>query len=117
MRPLTLVLGAVVAVVSLGVAFLLYSRYGDADLRAGVRTFTVESDTLVRVQFDVVKDPATAALCTVRARGADGGEVATALVRIEPSPQSRQVITRELATTARAVSGEVTGCSPTTVTG
>ena len=106
-----MLVAAVAAVVGLAVAVLLFRGYGPGGVAYESRGYTVESDALVRVEFEVAKDPAAAAVCSVRAQDRTGAEVGNALVRIGPSPQSRQVVTHDLPTTARAVTGEVTGCS------
>ena len=111
MRPVPLVLAAATGAVSLGVAGLLYARFGSPDVSYGPRRYVVESDTRVLVEFEVAKDPAASAVCTVRARDATGAEAGIALVRVGPAPQRTVRVVRELTTTARAVVGEVTGCT------
>ena len=111
MRPAALVLGGLTAAASLGVAVLLFQRYGSPDVQFGTRAFVVESDTLVRVEFEVAKDPAATVLCTVHARDPSGLEAGVALVSVGPAPQRRVVVVHPLQTTARATTGEVTGCS------
>ena len=103
--------GTLGGLVGLVVAFLLWQTYGRSELGFGPRGFTVSSDTLVEVEFEVDKDPGATALCTVRARERSGAEVGTALVRVGPSAERRQVVSYDLATTGRAATGELTGCS------
>ena len=109
--------GVLGAVVGLVVAVLLYRSYGASEVGFGPRGFTVVSDSLVRVEFEVDKDAAATALCTVRSRDRTGAEVGTALVRVGPSAGRRQVVTHDLTTSGRAASGEVTGCSLEAATG
>ena len=111
MRPVPLVLSALAALAALSAAFLLYSRFGAPEVAYGSLGYAVESDRQVRVEFEVVKDPARTALCTVRARAADGGQAGLALLRVGPAPQRRVVQTHDLLTTARAVTAEVTDCT------
>lgn len=111
MSRTTLLLGGAVMLACLGLAVLLFSRFGQTDVGFGARGFEVLSDRAVRVDFEVRKDPADTAVCTVRARDADGAETGQALVRIGPSDQGTVVVRHELATQARANTGEVTGCS------
>ncbi len=113
MRPVTLVLGGLAVLVSLGIAIILYQAYGQAEVGFGPRGYTVESDTLVRVVFDVEKDPAATALCTVRARDRFGDEAGSALVTVGPSPRRQQTVTYDLSTRARANTGEITDCTLT----
>lgn len=106
-------IGVVVAgLLSLGLAVLLYARFGDPDVQVAVRTYDIVSDTRVDVEFSVRKDPEATVVCTVRARGEDGGEVGNALVRVGPSDEGSVLLTHELPTIARAATGEVTGCTP-----
>ena len=111
MRPAVLVLGGLTVAASLGAAVLLYQRYGDPDVQSGTRGYVVASDTLVTVEFEVAKDPAATALCTVRAQDRTGADAGVALVRVGPSAERRVVVAHPLQTTSRATTGEVTGCS------
>ena len=111
MRPAVLVLGGLTVAASLGAAVLLFQRYGDPDVQSGTRGYVVASDTLVTVEFEVAKDPAATALCTVRAQDRTGADAGVALVRVGPSAGRRVVVAHPLQTTSRATTGEVTGCS------
>ena len=111
MRPAVLVLGGLTAAASLGAAVLLFQRYGSPDVQSGTRGYVVASDTLVTVEFEVAKDPAATALCTVRAQDRTGADAGVALVRVGPSAERRVVVVHPLQTTSRATTGEVTGCS------
>ena len=112
MRPVPIVLSVLAALAALGTAFLLYSRFGAPEVAYGALGYEVQSDRQVRVEFEVVKDPAQTALCTLSARSADGGQAGVALVRVGPAPERRVVQSHELLTTVRAVTGEVTDCTP-----
>jgi len=110
-RPVPLVLSVLGALVALVATFLLYGRFAAPDVTYGSLGYSVESDRQVRVEFEVVKDPARSAVCTVQARRADREQAGIALVRVGPAPQERVVQAHELLTTARAVSAEVTDCT------
>jgi len=110
-RPVPLLLGSVAALVSLGVAVLLFRAFGTTEVGFGPRGYTVSSDRSVQIVFEVDKDPAATALCSVRARDRYGSEAGTALVRVGPSAKRHLVVTYDLATTARANTGEITGCT------
>ena len=112
MKPVPIVLGAVVVALSLVVAVVLYGRYGPGEVRSGLLSFEVVSDSTVRIRFEVVKDPAQTAVCTVRARDREGTEAGVALVRVEPAAEGRTRVSYDLATRLRATSGELIGCSP-----
>lgn len=92
---------------------LLYNRYFTEQVRARVIDFQVLSDDTVRIDVEVVKPAGSPAYCLLRARGADGAEVGREVVAIDPAGSDRKVLRREheLATTARAVTGESAGCS------
>ena len=111
MQPAVLFLGGLTVAASLGAAVVLFQRYGDPDVQSGTRGYVVESDALVQVEFEVAKDPAATALCTVRAQDRTGAEAGLALVRVGPAPARRVVVVHPLPTTSRAITGEVTGCS------
>ena len=103
--------GLAVAVgLSLLVAVVLWQRFGVSGPAAGVRGFAVLSDTAVRVELEVRKDPASTVLCSLRARERSGEQVGTALVRVGPAPEQRVRAVHEIPTSARAVTGEVLGC-------
>lgn len=112
MKPVPLVLGALVVAASLAVAVLLYGRFGPGEVQSTLLGYEVVSDSTVRVRFQVDKDPAATVLCTVRARERSGAEAGVALVRVGPAPDGRVEKTYDLVTRARANSGEVLGCSP-----
>ncbi len=104
------VVGVVAALVGLGVAVLLFRGYGTGEVGFGPRGYTVTSDRQVQIVFEVDKEPSATAVCTVRARDRTGLEAGSALVRVGPSSGRRQVVTYDLATTARANTGEITSC-------
>ena len=111
MRPVPLVLAVATGAVSLAVSFSLYQRYGGAEVSFGLLRYVVESDSRVLVEFEVAKDPAASAVCELRARDRSGAEAGTALVPVGPSADRRTTVVHVVPTTARAVLGEVTGCS------
>jgi len=110
-RPVTFVLGGLAVLVSLGVTIVLFRAYGQAEVGFGPRGYTVESDSLVRVVFDVDKKASATALCTVRARDRYGDEAGSALVTVGPSKRRQQTVTYDLPTRARANTGEITDCT------
>jgi len=110
-RPAVLLLGGLTVAASLGAAVVLFQRYGNPDVQSGTRGYVVASDALVTVEFEVAKDPAATALCSVRAQDATGADAGVALVRVGPSAERRVVVVHPLTTTSRATTGEVTGCS------
>lgn len=92
------------------VVWSLYDRFGSDRLALQVRGYEVVSDRLVRVQFDVTPPDGGTAWCLVRARGRDGLEVGAEFVPVRgDGPEVR--VEHDLATTDRAVTGEVPRCS------
>ncbi|HEU0103778.1 MAG TPA: DUF4307 domain-containing protein [Mycobacteriales bacterium] len=111
MRPIPVVLGTLAALVSLVAAVLLFRAFGaSTEVGFGARGYVVQSDRSVQVEFEVVKDPARTAVCSVRARDRTGVEVGNSLVRVGPSDRRRSIVRYELATSGRAASGELTSC-------
>ena len=98
----------------LAVLMTLWNRYTSAGVTGSVLGFTVTSDSAVEVRVKVVKQPGSRAYCIVRSRAADGSEIARDVLAVDdvgtPTRTARAEIT--LRTSARAVTGEVQGCSP-----
>lgn len=80
---------------------------------ASVTGFSVVSDREVAVRFAVRKKAGDRVFCIVRARGRDGSEVGRDVAEVDPvGGRAREVRSEfQLATTGRAVTGEVQGCS------
>jgi hypothetical protein len=97
------------------VAFSLYSRLGADPVREQVRRYAVLSDTSVRVDFRVTKDPEATAYCVVRARNAAGAETGRDVVEVGPAPDGAQrvEVSHVLTTVERPVTGELRGCALT----
>ena len=95
------------------VAFSLYSRLGADPVREQVRRYAVLSDTSVRIDFRVTKDPGATAYCVVRARNASGAETGRDVVEVGPAADgaSRVEVSHVLTTVERAVTGELRGCA------
>ncbi len=111
MRRTPLVLGTLVALAMVAVAWLFYRAFGQGGgVQYGVRSYVVASDSRVRVEFEVAKDPARTAVCTVRARDRTGAEAGSAQVTVGPAAGRSTIVSYDLTTTSRAATGEVTGC-------
>lgn len=91
----------------------LMKRAFDGQPTATVSGFTVVSDSAVTVRFDVRKQAGERAYCIVRARGRDGSEVGKDVAEVDTvgGPEKDVRAEFELATMAKAVTGEVAGCS------
>ena len=110
-KGLAVVLGVLFLGLLASIAYALYVRL-DAPVRARVVGYTVESDRLVRIDLEVVKDEGAQAYCVVRARGASGAEVGRRVVAVDPTGDGGRVVRRtyDLPTTERAVTGEEGAC-------
>jgi hypothetical protein len=99
----------------LGVLLLAFIGWAGWSYLEGVEvsgrmiSYDVVSDTRVRAEVDVQLGDSGAAVCTVRSRSEDGGEVARRTVRIESGESSvRKWIS--MRSTARATNAELVGC-------
>ena len=111
-RITAVVLGVLFAGLLAAIAFALFSRFGVDRGVARVIDFQVLSDSVVRIDVEVVKPRGSPVWCLLRSRGEDGAEVGREVVMLAPPGDPGRVVRREheLATTARAVTGEAAGC-------
>lgn len=116
-RLLGAVFALLIVALVLGVLRALWTGYTVQTVTGTVFGFTVTSDTNVDIRIDVVKRPGSRAYCIVRSRGADGAEVGRDVLTVDAlgtvARRARGEI--KLQTTARAVTGEVQGCSDTPI--
>jgi hypothetical protein len=113
-RLVTFALGALVVLAGVGIAYKLYRQYAVAPYQViNVATSNL-SDSSLTVHFTVSLPAGQGARCTVAGHTRDGHEVGRAEIDVPangPSGTSADV-TYTLATSARAVTGEVPGCGP-----
>ncbi len=113
-RILAVLLGGMFVALVISIVLAFYSRFGREEVRAQEIGFSVLSDTEVRVDFAVTfsaDEPAQdRAYCTVRSRDEFGRETGRQLVEVGRT-SDRVVVAHVLATSRRAVTGEVDGCS------
>ncbi|HET7901116.1 MAG TPA: DUF4307 domain-containing protein [Candidatus Nanopelagicales bacterium] len=111
-RPRTgaVALTVVVVVVFLAIIGYVTWRLGAPAVQANVLRFTDVSDTRTDVTFEVHRSGASATTCVIRAQGVDHADVAYATVTITPGRDYVQA-TYPLATSSRATTVEVLGCS------
>jgi len=106
--------GVVLAVVAAGLVaalvWTLFQRYGPDGLALQVRGFDVPGDDRVVIAFEVTPPAGGTAWCLLRARDRAGLEVGRQFVPVRGDGDPVRV-EQELATTGRAVSGEVPRCS------
>lgn len=110
-RVLPWVFGAILLVITVGLAAKLYGQYGDPTYDAQVLRYTEITDRQIVLEFRVNVPAGGAAVCAVRARSDAGAEVGRAEVRLQARPgQTRAQTVYRLATTDRPVTGEVIRC-------
>ena len=113
-RVLAVLLAVLALAVVAAVGSYVWDRFGGEQVRGQVRTFEVRSDREVVLELEVAKSSGARAYCVIRARGADGLEVGrdVAVLDAEGTPDQVARGTFALATRARAVTGELAGCTP-----
>ncbi len=103
-------LAVVVGVVFVAIVGYVTWRLAAPAVQANVIRFTDVSDTQAEVTFEVHRSGASATTCVIRAQGIDHADVAYATVTITPGRDYVQP-TYPLATSSRANTVEVLGCS------
>jgi len=111
-RPRTGTIALAVVVIAVFVAIIGYVtwRLGAPAVQANVIRFTDVSDTKAEVTFEVHRTGASATTCVIRAQGIDHADVGYATVTITAGRDYVQP-TYPLATSSRATTVEVLGCS------
>ena len=99
---------------AVAVAMVLWDRATQERVTGRVLGYEVLSDSAVQIRLEADKRPGGQAFCVIRARSADGREVGRDVADVDPTgtSDSRSRGTYVLSTTARAVTGEIAGCSP-----
>ncbi len=101
-------LAALGTVFALAVMFVSW-RLAYPPISTAVVSYATRSDDHLSLTFQVVRRVDVPVECAVRARAADGFDVAYAVVSLPPGTGSTQV-TYELRTSSRALLGELLGC-------
>ncbi len=112
-RVLAVVLGTLFVGLLVAIGVALYNRYGGEQVRGRVVSFDIQSDARVVLDVEVSKSAGGTAYCVVRARGRDGAEVGRDVAVLDATGSADRTArgTFTLATTARAVTGELGGCT------
>ncbi|WP_454195235.1 DUF4307 domain-containing protein [Nocardia sp. Marseille-Q1738] len=106
------VLGALVVLAGLGVAYLGYQKYGPDDIEAEQLGYTVVDDSTMTIRLKVTRaDPSRPVVCFVRAMARDGSELGRREVLVEPSSSGTVELTTTVRASARPVSGSIYACS------
>ena len=113
-RWVTWLAGALVALLGLAITLKLYDQYAHPVYEVMNLNVTDLRDDAVTVSFDVRVPAGEGASCTVRGHTRDGRQVGSDVVDVPPGGADQTVVhvTHTLATTARAMTGEVPGCGP-----
>src|SRR3954447_4158645 len=91
-RVIAGVVGGVLGLAALLAGWSIYSRHQAAKLDAELTSYKVESDSLVRISFDVVTRGHNGE-CKVRARDRSGSETGSQIIPITPSGRRSQAVT------------------------
>lgn len=110
-RRIAIGLGALAAVLGVGVAALLYQRYEGADVEGRSAAFEVLDPQTVRVTIIVTrKDPSTPVVCIVRARSADGAETGRREILVGPSQDRAVQVSTTVKSYRPVAAGDIYGC-------
>lgn len=103
---------AAAAALALAVGWAAYISFGPGRDRVTFQDigWSVPSQDRVEVRFEVQKDPAATAVCTVRALNRGFTEVGIADVTVGPAARRATTVTAVVPTTEQAVSGNVKAC-------
>jgi hypothetical protein len=110
-RRLVMGLGALVTAALIGGAVAAYHRFEGNDVEGAMGAYDVLDDQTVTVTISVTrKDPATPAVCIVRARSRDGAETGRREVLIEPAEAKTIQVTAVVKSFQRPFVGDIYGC-------
>ncbi len=111
-RLLLIIVGAIVAVIGLGVAYLGYQQYGPQEIEPARIGYNVVDDSTVTLDFKLTRqDPNQPVVCYVRALDPDNIEVGRREVLISGSDNETVRIETIIRTSARAGAANIYGCS------
>jgi hypothetical protein len=108
--PWTIAAIAALTVAFLGLIGAITWQLAKPSVQTQLVRFTVDSDNLVNVTFDLQRDTSATTTCALRARDVHQVDVGYATFTIPPGRAALRV-TYPLATLAKATSAEVLGCA------
>jgi hypothetical protein len=104
-------LAAVVAVVGVVLAAIVYQRLGRSDVEGTLAGYQLIDSQTVSVTISVTrKDPSRPVDCILRVRAKDGSETGRREVLVPPSAQTTVQVTTVLKSRKPAVVGDIYGC-------
>jgi Domain of unknown function (DUF4307) len=105
------ILAAVVAVVGVVLAAIVYQRLGRSDVEGTLAGYQLIDSQTVSVTISVTrKDPSRPVDCILRVRAKDGSETGRREVLVPPSAQTTVQVTTVLKSSKPAVVGDIYGC-------
>ncbi len=112
-RVLAVLLGVLFLGLVAAVFFALYARFGQEQVRGRVVSYDVRSDNQVVIEIEVRKNAGSTAYCVIRSRSRAGAEVGRDVAVVDTVGTADRTVRASfpLATTARAVTGELAGCT------
>ena len=110
-RRIATALTLLIVVAGVGVAYLGFQKLGSNEVEGELSGYQLIDDHTVEVTIGVTRDdPSRPAVCIVRARSRDGGEVGRREILIPPSEQATVQVTAVVKTNRPPVVGDVYGC-------
>ncbi|WP_280271411.1 DUF4307 domain-containing protein [Nocardia wallacei] len=111
-RWLPYLLGAVVVLAGLIVAYAGYRQFGPEDIEPDQLGYTIANDSTLDIHIKVTREhPDRPVVCFVRAMDSDQAEVGRREVLIPPSTSGTVELTATIRTTGRPAAGDIYGCS------
>ncbi len=110
-RPVLLTGAGVLGLLLLVGSYLAYARFTGERVQFGTIGYQVVDATEVQVRFEVRKALTDTVRCALQARDRDNVVVGRETVTVGPSDREQVLLSRRVATVARAATGEVVGCA------
>lgn len=110
-RPVLVSIIGVLTLVALGWLVWAATVYSTPAVAGQVASFTVKSDTLMKVTLTVDRrDPSVPVVCVVRAQAVDFEPVAEKRIEVGPRPERLVDVTFDLTTLRRGTSASLKNC-------
>ncbi|WP_028477723.1 DUF4307 domain-containing protein [Nocardia sp. CNY236] len=111
-RWIALVLGGLVVLAGVGIAYLGFQKFGPQDIEAKQLSYTLVDESTIDIRFKVTRaDPSRPVVCFIRAMSRDATEVGRREVLIAPSSSGTVELTTTVRASERPAAGSVYGCS------